>query len=71
MPASNVEYWEKKFRANVERDRKHRRALKRLGWQVVVVWECEVKDPDKLTVKLAKALTAAVREARGARTRRK
>ena len=41
MPASRVAYWTQKFARNKARDRKNRRALVRLGWQVLVVWECQ------------------------------
>ena len=43
MPKSNVEFWEKKFKRNVERDKKEQAALKEAGWHVIVVWECEIK----------------------------
>lgn len=39
-PAHNSEFWKKKFRDNVRRDREVRRELKAGGWTVVVVWEC-------------------------------
>ena len=42
-PAKNVEYWEAKFKRNVERDEKNLRALKADGWKVHVVWECQLK----------------------------
>ena len=40
-PASNTEYWRVKFKQNITRDQKNARALAALGWQVIVVWECE------------------------------
>ena len=42
-PASNEEYWKKKILRNVERDEVSTKALKELGWNVLVVWECELK----------------------------
>lgn len=46
MPKSRQEFWQAKFESNVNRDRRNRRALKKSGWNVLVVWECEVmKDP--------------------------
>jgi DNA mismatch endonuclease (patch repair protein) len=48
MPASRPEFWGPKLVANVERDRRQQRALKRLGWRVIVIWECQAKDLDKL-----------------------
>lgn len=51
-PKSNVDFWQAKFRANVERDRKARRDLRAGGWQVVVVWECQTKHLDTLAERL-------------------
>ncbi|VGO21057.1 very short patch repair endonuclease [Pontiella sulfatireligans] len=59
MPKSNVEYWQAKFERNVSNDRKHIRELKKMGWNVIVVWECELKQPEKVLAKLEKSLTAA------------
>lgn len=42
-PASNARFWQKKFDANVERDRRNTAALRRLGWRVIVVWECSIR----------------------------
>ncbi|MFC1608498.1 very short patch repair endonuclease [Candidatus Latescibacterota bacterium] len=42
-PSSNVEYWLKKFQRNVARDTKVKTELEGLGWNIIVVWECEVK----------------------------
>jgi DNA mismatch endonuclease (patch repair protein) len=44
-PKSRVAFWQEKFRSNVERDRRNARALRRLGWKVVTVWECQVDRP--------------------------
>jgi DNA mismatch endonuclease (patch repair protein) len=43
MPKSRQEFWEAKIRANSERDARSIEALKKLGWGVYVVWECELK----------------------------
>ena len=43
-PSTNSGFWEKKFAANVERDARNYAALKALGWHVVIIWECEVKE---------------------------
>lgn len=42
-PASNEEYWKKKILRNVERDAENIKELQKLGWKVLVVWECELK----------------------------
>jgi len=43
-PTSNSEFWRKKFERNVKRDRMQKRLLRRLGWRVLVVWECQTRD---------------------------
>jgi len=43
MPASNVAYWEQKFARTVARDAANQAALERLGWRVVIVWECALR----------------------------
>ena len=43
MPASNREYWEMKIARNVERDRQTLAQLDALGWEVHVIWECELQ----------------------------
>ena len=48
MPKSRVDYWQEKFRRNVERDVRHAADLLALGWEPVVIWECETADPESL-----------------------
>ena len=47
-PKSRVAFWKKKFLRNVERHHEVEEQLTELGWRVIVVWECETKDEDKL-----------------------
>ena len=42
MPQSNTTYWWKKFNANIGRDIENESKLDALGWNVIVVWECEL-----------------------------
>lgn len=51
-PKSRVEFWEEKFRQNIQRDLKNEASLKNLGWNVVTIWECETKDLTKLAALL-------------------
>lgn len=46
-PSSNEEYWHSKIRRNVERDKKNIAELRALGWNVIIVWECELKKNQK------------------------
>ena len=43
LPKSNQEFWEYKFKRNIERDRENIRDLKDRGWKVLVLWECDLK----------------------------
>lgn len=43
MPATNQDYWIKKFQRNVERDADEIRQLESAGWKVFVIWECEIQ----------------------------
>jgi DNA mismatch endonuclease (patch repair protein) len=52
IPKTRRDFWKKKLSKNVERDRRVLRNLKALGWQAMVVWECEIKDRDALTRQL-------------------
>lgn len=42
-PSSNQEYWRPKILGNVERDNRNISLLRDLGWNVIVIWECELK----------------------------
>ena len=42
-PKNNAEFWKKKITGNVDRDLRQQNELRLLGWNVVVIWECELK----------------------------
>jgi DNA mismatch endonuclease, patch repair protein len=48
LPASNVEFWARKISANRARDKRQERALRRMGYGVMHVWECELANEAKL-----------------------
>lgn len=48
-PKTNPAYWLPKLQRNADRDKEHIADLKKLGWRVRVVWECELKNRPKLT----------------------
>lgn len=59
MPNSRPEFWATKFEKNVERDNRVRAELRRRGWRVCVVWECETKKPAVLRSKVHRFLSRA------------
>lgn len=44
LPHSNTEFWHTKFQKNIARDKLVQDQLLEKGWNVCVIWECEVKD---------------------------
>lgn len=56
LPKSRSDYWQPKLERNAERDREARRLLKRIGWRSLVVWECEIAQPERLARKLRRFL---------------
>jgi len=48
MPQSNADYWQAKIQRNVNRDKTNIAKLESMGWQVLIVWECELKDIETL-----------------------
>jgi len=56
VPVQNRDYWTRKVARNVERDMSAQSALQRLGWKSLVVWECEIKDQDRLRRALCRFL---------------
>ena len=56
-PKSRVEFWQKKFDENIGRDAQARRRLRKLGWRVVVVWECQTVSRERLSIRLERVLS--------------
>jgi DNA mismatch endonuclease (patch repair protein) len=53
VPKTNSVFWKNKREENVRRDAQHVRKLKRDGWAVLIVWECWLRRPEWLKIKLA------------------
>lgn len=56
MPKTRVEFWSAKFEGNRTRDLAASRALRKAGWRVAVVWECETHNPQALLRTLSRLL---------------
>ncbi len=52
IPKSRTDFWQKKFADNVERDINVKEKLEKLGWRVMVVWECETCDEESVIKRL-------------------
>lgn len=58
-PRTNSAYWSAKIDRNRRRDRANVAALKARGWEVCVIWECEMRDPEGVSRRLAAFLQEA------------
>lgn len=66
MPKTNQAFWAAKFARNIERDEAAGRALRKLGFEVIIVWECEVRDVARVRKRLATLGAVASQSAYGA-----
>ncbi len=57
FPKSRVAFWTQKFADNIRRDTHAARKLRRLGWRVLTVWECQTAIVERLRERLARLLT--------------
>ena len=57
-PENNAEFWRKKIVTNISRDERKKSQLEEMGWNVIVVWECELrpKERQETLAKLEKKL---------------
>jgi DNA mismatch endonuclease (patch repair protein) len=56
VPKTRKRFWRSKFSANIARDRVVKADLRKLGWHVMVLWECELRNMDRLAKSLAMKL---------------
>ncbi len=55
-PKTRTSFWENKFTANMVRDRRNMSGLAEIGWEAIVVWECETADLEALASRLVRFL---------------
>jgi DNA mismatch endonuclease, patch repair protein len=58
VPATNADFWLAKRLSNVKRDRRNLRALRKAGWRVMTVWECETKNISPLAKRIQRFLSS-------------
>lgn len=52
LPETNKEFWENKINSNIERDKNNQLILGKLGWKIIIIWQCELKNKKMITEKL-------------------
>jgi DNA mismatch endonuclease (patch repair protein) len=58
LPRTNRTFWKSKISRNANRDRVDQQRLRKLGWDVLVVWQCDTKETTTLERRLRKFLYA-------------
>ena len=58
LPKSRLDFWLPKLEGNKRRDEKNKRELRRMGWKILTVWECELKKPARLADRVRRFLDA-------------
>jgi len=58
QPKTRAKFWQEKFDYNRRRDKESQRLLRQQGWDVLVVWECQMRDLEELQDRLYDFLTA-------------
>ena len=58
-PSSNSEYWNKKLDRNVARDKRNIATLRKSGWDVLIIWECQIRRKTTLLKKLEKFIKSS------------
>jgi DNA mismatch endonuclease (patch repair protein) len=56
LPTTNVRFWKDKIKGNIDRDLRNKKKLKKLGWKVIIIWQCKLKNliiREKTLAKLA------------------
>ena len=56
VPKSNKDYWTQKIGRNIARDKENERDLNTQGWQVIRVWECELRNAEEVMARITKSL---------------
>ena len=58
LPKSRLDYWASKIATNQARDARNRLDLRRAGWKVLTIWQCELRRPSRLVKRLCVFLGA-------------
>ncbi len=55
-PKSKLDFWKPKLEGNQRRDKANQKALKKLGWEMIIIWECQLKDVERIAEKIIRFL---------------
>ena len=60
-PESNSEFWNRKIDSNIKRDEKNLKALRSMGWDVLIIWQCQMENKEKLRRKISEFMEKGAR----------
>lgn len=55
-PTSNIEFWHSKIQGNIDRDKRTVSELKKAGWKVLTIWDCELKSKERFDISMKKLI---------------
>lgn len=55
MPKTHTDFWKRKFEKNVKNDLANHKKLRNLGWHVIILWECEIKEDFEQLMKITES----------------
>jgi DNA mismatch endonuclease (patch repair protein) len=58
IPKTNKKFWKSKREGNVARDKRNLRKLRKGGWKILVLWECQTHNLERLTKKLKQFISS-------------
>ena len=64
-PKTKVEFWAPKLAKNRERDTRHQERLREMGWDILVIWQCQLKDIQKIKQAISKMMEWKVPQSDG------
>jgi DNA mismatch endonuclease (patch repair protein) len=56
MPKSRLGFWKPKLEGNKQRDKRNNRTLARQGWKVLTIWECQLGDTARISLRIRRFL---------------
>ena len=59
LPSTNRVFWERKILGNKRRDDRINRLLRKMGWHLITIWQCKLREPDRIFRRLKEAVNAA------------
>lgn len=65
IPKTRSEYWVPKLLRNQRRDERQQDSLRRTGWRILVIWECQINDPNRLRRRISQFLESCIQSVKG------